>query len=165
MENENKLVVVANPFKGTAKNASKFFAGIDPAFIGNTETINDNPEQKDRFEENLELVKQYYATVPNSEKFITKENEGVVEAYMKHIEALYEIHLAKINTVLKVGDKVYSDFFGHGKIITKQKKTLCFKVRFDDGRYNEFTKDGDYLLNRQTDKAKEMNNRRKIRKV
>lgn len=72
---------------------------------------------------------------------------------------------SETNTVLKRGDKVYSDFFGHGKIIMEQKKKLCFKVRFDDGRYNEFTKKGDYLLNLHSEKAVEMNNRRKIKKV
>lgn len=72
---------------------------------------------------------------------------------------------SETNTVLKLGDEVHSDFYGHGKIIMEQKRKLCFKVKFDDGRYNEFTREGDYLLNRQSEKAKEMNNRRKIRKV
>ena len=69
------------------------------------------------------------------------------------------------NTVLKVGDKVHSDFFGYGKIYTKQKSKFCFKVKFEDGRFNEFTKEGDYILNRSTFKAVEFNNKRKIKKV
>ena len=160
MEKLNQIeVVVANPFKGTSKNASKFFGGIDPAFIGNADTIAANPEQKNMFEENLALVKKYRSTL------LTKEKEGVVEAYSEHIENVYEEHLAKNNTVLKVGDKVHSDFFGYGKIYTKQKSKFCFKVKFEDGRFNEFTKEGDYIINRSTFKAVEFNNKRKIKKV
>lgn len=111
----------------------------------------------------MEKLNQVVAGVPfeGTGKVIAIFEDNMLNSYFTSLPT----EKSETNTVLKLGDKVYSDFYGHGKIIMEQKKKLCFKVRFDDGRFNEFTRNGDYLINLHSEKAKEMNNRRKIRKV
>jgi hypothetical protein len=65
--------------------------------------------------------------------------------------------------IFKVGDKVHSQFYGEGTVITvRPKGYMCVVVKFTDHRINEFTTTGNYLRNLSTFKAIEMNNQRKI---